>query len=104
MVRLGLLQRDEKGNLQTTAQSISSGPRVKSLAIKNFHRQMIRLAERSIDRVPPLLRDISAVTLTVPEDKLDELKGKIADLRKDLLTATSDGIKGRGNDIYKTED
>jgi uncharacterized protein (TIGR02147 family) len=82
---LGLICRDDQGCWQQTDTMLSTGPEVKSLLITNFHKEMIRLAEDSMARHPAKNRDITALTISMDQNRMAELKQKIADFRKDIL-------------------
>jgi uncharacterized protein (TIGR02147 family) len=64
---------------------LSTGPEVKSLAITNFHREMLRLASESIERYPASERDISTLTLRINSASMAEIKRRIIEFRKELL-------------------
>lgn len=82
---LGFITKDNQGCWQQSENLLSTGPQVRSLAVSNFHREMIRLGAESIERVPREDRDITALTLRISSDKFDDVKEAIAGLRKELL-------------------
>ncbi len=86
MVRLGLLAKDTEGRLRPTKDRISTGDEVASLAITRYHQKMIDLAKESLTSVNSQLRDISSISIAIPEALLPELKKEISALRKKLLT------------------
>lgn len=91
--RLELIRKDEAGRWEQADTILSTGPEVKSLLITNFHREMIRLAEKSLTEYPAKERDITALTLSISQKRLAELKQKIAAFRKEILNEfTSDNI------------
>jgi len=100
LLKLHLLEEDSQGNLSQADTTITSGPEVRSLAVKNYHREMLALASESLDRVPPLERDISAVTLGVPLALMPKLKEKIDQFRKELL-ATIGSTSLPPNRVYQ---
>lgn len=83
---LGLIHKDETGGWKQTDRVVSTGPEVESMLVANFHKKMMTLAAESIDRSPASTRDISGLTLSVPRDRILELKKRIAAFRKELLT------------------
>lgn len=88
--RLGFLKRDSKGRLIQAEQNISTAREVQSLAIANFHRQMIAQGSDSIEKTPPDKRDISSLTLAIPEGKFQEAKKRIQEFRRELNVLLSD--------------
>ncbi len=91
LLKLKLLRRNSRGRLEQVDSTITSGVEVRSLAVANFHREMLAEAAHAMERIPSEERDLSAVTLGVPASKMKELKERIAHFRKDLLaTIVSD--------------
>jgi uncharacterized protein (TIGR02147 family) len=83
--RLGLLVRDEHGRLARGEPSLTTGHEVRSVVVPAYHRQMIEQAGGSVDRVPPEERDVSALTVCIKQQSLEELKQRIRRFREDLL-------------------
>jgi uncharacterized protein (TIGR02147 family) len=83
--KLGFLRRDESGVLRRADPLLSTGPEVRSLAIGNFHRQMMERAARSIELVDREDRDISGLTLALSRESFRMFKQKIVALRAELL-------------------
>lgn len=84
LIKIKLLKRDEDGTLKQVDSSITTGPEVKSLAVANFHREMLKKAADSIEKIPPQYRDISSLTIPVSKDTLEEVKTKVQQFRKEL--------------------
>lgn len=97
--RLGFLKRDRSGKLVQAERNITTAREVQSLAVANFHRQMIRRAADSIERVTPDKRDISALTLAVSQDKFQEAKRRIQEFRRELNVLLSDD--GEADAVYQ---
>ncbi|MCA9562434.1 MAG: TIGR02147 family protein [Myxococcales bacterium] len=85
LLDLGLLVRDDNGKLRRGDASITTGHEVRSLAIGNYHRQMLQRAAESIELVPSERRDISGLTVSVSLDTVSELKARIQEFRELLL-------------------
>lgn len=83
--RLGLLVRDASGRLVRGEPSLTTGHEVRSVVVPAYHRQMIEQAGGSVDRVPPEERDVSALTVCIKQQSLEELKQRIRRFREDLL-------------------
>lgn len=88
---LGLIHKNKNGCWKQSDQVITTGPEVKSLLITNFHHEMIKMASESIDRYSADKRDITAVTLSIAQKDIPELKNKIAEFRKRILKEYAGG-------------
>jgi len=82
---LGLIRKNDAGRWEQSNQIITTGPEVKSLLIANFHREMIAKGEQAINRFPASERDITALTFSIKQSKVLELKQKIAEFRQEML-------------------
>jgi uncharacterized protein (TIGR02147 family) len=87
---IGFIKRNKKGYYKPSEPSITTGPDVKALSIKNFQKELMDLAKGALDRYPPQLRDISTVTMSLPSDKVSEIKAGITAFRKKIVKLTSD--------------
>ncbi len=85
LLGLGLVAHDEGGRLQRSQTSVTTGHEVGSLAVGNFHRQMMTRAAASIEAFPSKDRDISALTVCIKREALPELKARIHAFREVLL-------------------
>ncbi len=85
LMRLGLLIELEDGTIGRGEPSLTTGHQVTSLAVGNYHRQMLTRAAESIELVDREERDISALTVCINEDTVDELKNRIRAFREVLL-------------------
>lgn len=85
LFELGLLQREDDGTISRGNPSLTTGHEVRSLAIGNYHRQMLERAEESIEAIDRSLRDISALTVCIDPENVDDLKERIHAFRETLL-------------------
>jgi uncharacterized protein (TIGR02147 family) len=86
LVELGLLRRNEKQRLEQCEPVVSTGAEVtQSLHIANYHRVMSEKAMQSIELVPQLQREISALTLTLSADGLTKIKRRIQAFQRELI-------------------
>jgi uncharacterized protein (TIGR02147 family) len=83
--KLKLIVKDESGCYTLSNAFVTTGESWRSLAIKDFQRETIRLAAESLDRHNKKERDISTATIAINKKDLFELKTKIADLRDSIL-------------------
>lgn len=87
--RLGLLVRRD-GRLEQAQRTLSTGPVVRSLGVRNFHRAMLRLAIRALDRTPRGERNITSLTVPLTRAQYDLMCERIAALRREILASTED--------------
>ena len=85
LTELNLIRKNGQGVWEATDTVVTTGPEVESLVIANFHREMITMAKEAIERFPREKRDITALTLSINEGSIPELKKRIALFRKELL-------------------
>ena len=90
LLQLGVLERDESGALVQREPLLSTGPEVRSLAVGNFHRQMMERAEASIESFDRKDREISGVTVALSREAFEAFKQKIHALRAELLELSAD--------------
>lgn len=88
LVELKLIHKGSDGRWQQTNEIVTTGAEVKSMIIGNFHREMLRLAEESIERFPSEERDITSVTISINHAKMKHIKERCAAFRKELLEMT----------------
>ena len=86
---LGFVERDERGRLRQKTPLLSTGPEVRSLAVGNFHRQMMERAAASIELCERAERDISGVTVALSAESFQRVKQKIVELRAELLALSA---------------
>lgn len=90
LLKMGFLKRDKSGRLVQAEKTISTAREVQSLAVANFHRQMIQKASESIDRTAPEKRDISSLTIALSREKFKEAKRRIQEFRRELNVLLSE--------------
>jgi uncharacterized protein (TIGR02147 family) len=82
--RLGFIKQNEKGQLVQSERNIATRPEVISLAVANFHRQMMKKATESIERTAASNRDISSLTVSLSKKGFVEAKRRIQEFRREL--------------------
>ncbi len=82
---MGLLVEDDDGHISRGEPSLTTGHEVRSLAVGNYHRQMLQRAADSIEEVPRELRNINALTVCIDPDNIGEIKERIQAFRETLL-------------------
>jgi uncharacterized protein (TIGR02147 family) len=85
LLKLDFLRQKKDGSYEKTSSSLTTGPQVRSVAVANYHKAMMRLASESIERFPAEKRDITSVTISVSEESYTAIIEKLRALRKELL-------------------
>jgi uncharacterized protein (TIGR02147 family) len=80
----GFLKRDEKNRLVPTDHMVMSSDEVKSLAIRNYHREMMERAKDALENLPLNEREFGALTFVLPQSAMEELKYRLKSFRDEL--------------------
>lgn len=98
LMRLGLWVVDEDGKVRLADPTISTGPEVTSLGIRNHHRAHLDLAARSLDEVDRSDRNVTSLTLRLDKARYAEAVDEISRLRRRLLEI-SDGAMDHSDGV-----
>lgn len=85
LLRLGLISRNNDGSWRRVATTVTTGAQVRSVAVANYHKAMMRLAAESIERFGSRDRDISSVTVAVSDDTWQVMQEKLQRFRSEML-------------------
>jgi len=83
--RLGLIKKSGDGKIISTDKMVATTHEVQSLAVAQFHTEMMDRAKEALEKIPSSLRDLTSVTLAVEESKVEAMKTRISEMRKELL-------------------
>ena len=83
--KLGLIKREAGGAYYLTNKILTCGDQCRSIAVKAFQEETMRLAGESLYRHPKENRNISTVTITIAENNLDKINEMIKGFRENLL-------------------
>ena len=98
LTRLGILVRNEQGVLEQHEPLLTSSDEVPSHILRNLHRTFLRKAINSIFSVPMERRELSGLILSVPNNRMKELKEEIKEFRKKLNRKY--GLDRQTDDVY----
>lgn len=90
LTELGLIRQTGEKQYVLTDKIVTTGEHCRSIAVRNFQEETIRLATESLSRHPREKRNISTVTITIAEKNLDEINEIIKNFRNTLLKYTYD--------------
>lgn len=88
--QLQLIKKDESGRYRLTDTAVTTGDEWRSAAINAFQEQTIRLSLESIERHDKKLRDISTVTMNINGADFDELRERITEFRRSIISFVND--------------
>lgn len=91
LLKIGVLVRDESsGELSQSDPLLSTGPEIQSLAVRNFHRQMIERGSAAIETFDISEREVSGTTVPLSQRGFQILKERIHALRAELLELSAE--------------
>ncbi|MBF0432472.1 MAG: TIGR02147 family protein [Fibrobacteria bacterium] len=94
--KLELIVKDEKGIYKVSDLNITTGEKWFSIAIRDYQKKMMRLAEESLDRFKKEERDISTLTMNISPDALSEINELTNQYRQSLKKLANSYPKANG--------
>ena len=88
--RLRLVRKEADGRWVLSDDYVEAGQGVPPIAVREHQKEMLRLAQESIDRHPPQQRQVSSATFTLSLADLEEARRRIRELRDSLLRLSSE--------------
>jgi uncharacterized protein (TIGR02147 family) len=98
LATLGLIKRTANGFMQSDV-NITTSDEVRSLLVKNYHHQMIGMADAALDGLPASRRDISSITIPIHAKDFVKVKEQLQLMRKELLNLAAE--TGSGEDVVQ---
>lgn len=87
--KLGMIEVDKDRGYRQVPGAITVADDTKSIAVYNYHQSMLRLASEALRTSAHNMREMNGATITIPKDKLPEIKEKIRAFRKEINQLTS---------------
>ena len=84
LCRLGLLEKDAKGNLKKTSVRLATPTDIPNKSLRKFHKTMLEKAAVALEEQRVETRDISGHMLVIDRKKIPEAKRMIQDFRRRL--------------------
>jgi uncharacterized protein (TIGR02147 family) len=84
LLELGLIRTTGDG-FELTEKNISTGDAWRSIAIRNFQKQLMQLGQEALDTVLPEKRDVSSLSFSISRKELATMRERIRELRHDLV-------------------
>ncbi len=85
LLELGFIQESKNGSYVQADKLLYTGYEVHSLAVRQFHKQMIQLAAESLERYPTSQRSITGVTLSVSSQTYAQLEEEVRNFQERIL-------------------
>ena len=85
LLALGLVARDDDGVLFQTQAVVTTGPQLRSLAVRSFHREMLHRAAAALDDAGLEEREVGGVTLRLTKSELGVLKRRMHEFRQEVI-------------------
>ena len=98
LVQEGFVEKID-GKLTMKDNMVLSSDEVKSLSIRNYHRQMLEQAKESLENIPVEEREFGALTFTIPESAVQELKFKLKQFRGELHSWAMQVAEDKGGEL-----
>lgn len=95
LLRLEILDRNERGELFRTSTHLSTSTDIASAGIRHFQKQILEKAIHSLEHDDISERDITSITLAINEDKIKEAKAEIKKFRLRMSEFMGEGEKTR---------
>jgi uncharacterized protein (TIGR02147 family) len=76
--------RDENGRFVPKDNMVLSSDEVRSLAIRQYHRMLLDQAKERLSDLEKEDREYGALTFLLPQNRFDDLKAKLKDIRRSL--------------------
>lgn len=81
---LKLIEKSPEGAYKAVGLNLTTGKEWRSVAITQYQREMIKIAEESLERFKKEERDISTLTLNIPESAIPEIRELTGEFRESL--------------------
>lgn len=89
LIGMGYLVEDDSGRWRSSVAQVQFPDEMKSFVIRSFHGQMLSLAMEALEDDLGQ-REFGSTVFTFPKSKLPELKEKIKELQRDLISYVQD--------------
>lgn len=85
LLRVGLLIRDEKGELKCNENCSTTSNKFTHLAFQKLQTDLLNKAAWAMEKVPMEMRDQSSITMAIDSRRLPQAKEKIKTFRRQLM-------------------
>ncbi|AZZ38125.1 hypothetical protein CIK05_15390 [Bdellovibrio sp. qaytius] len=84
LLKLNMIETDPLNGFKQASGAVTVADDTRSIAVFEYHQSMIRLAFEALKHKPLTEREMAGATISIPKDKLPEIKEKIRAFRKEI--------------------
>ncbi len=88
--RIGMIERDATGRFRHSSRLVATDREMTSLAVRNYHKKMLQIAQESIERVEREEREISSLTINISPRGFNRIKKRIQEFKEELMQIVHD--------------
>ncbi len=82
---LELIRKDENQEYILTARFLTTGEEWQSIAIRNYHDEVLQLAREALDKIPKDERDFSTLTVSLSKEGFDKIRQGLKQFRSQVF-------------------
>lgn len=97
--RLGFIRKNRQGFFEQTDRFITTGDEWRSIAIRSFQKECMKLASQALETIPKVERDISTVTVTLDDEGFEKARERVQFLQKEIVDIAASC--GNVNRVYQ---
>jgi uncharacterized protein (TIGR02147 family) len=101
LLSLGLAAPNSQGLIKPTEAHLSTGDRWISAAVQAYQKEVIRLSEGALERIPRTDRDISTLTLSLDRASLDEIREVLRECRQTIVKIVDRVAAAKTDAVYQ---
>ena len=100
LLKLGLIEKKKDGTYIQTAKNVTAGNKpVDIMVIRNYHKQALENAKKSLDSFPVNERNCSSLVMSLTEETYKDIAEEIDEFRNRITLIAN---KSKGSDrVYK---
>jgi len=83
LLKEGFIEKTPEGRYVAKDNMVVTSDEIKSLSIRNYHRQMLAQAEATLESLAMAEREFGALTMALPETAIEELKYRLKAFRQE---------------------
>lgn len=100
LMKIGLMRKESDRYERNDGGFLNTKTEVKSLALRNFHKQILRMGIQSLEADAVEERSCTGITMAIDPEKIPEAKRRILAFQKELMQFLEDGPR---KEIYQLE-
>ncbi len=97
LTKTGLMVEDAEKGLRREGKSLRTRDNIPIYAVRGWHSEMMKLAQRAVHLQEPAERFFSGVTMTIDEARMPEAQALLAEFRERFVTLVQ---TDQGNETY----